>query len=303
MKDKLEIQNRLPKKDYILVIGSSHSCGTCRIDSKNQTHIDYDDVWCSILAKKLNLELFNVSVEGTDNWLILNQLTDYFDLVNDTSKCKMVIAESRLFDMGNTLSRDLINDFYKNIDGIFPDIYCGWDLKEKNMLDTFYNTVFHKYMNSDHENSERMKKLILDAHPSIPNVKPAIPKQLTQTIKREIQTFQEIAATTVRNYVYDLFLIRNMAKLCELAKIPFHWFCWDKNPTDLFNGKYVDEIFHYNSNVFDYQFKSLCPNAHYVYEKENGIGSIEFCDCLHMQESFQKYVAEKIYRELNGNQR
>lgn len=290
-----------PKNDYILVLGTSHSFGACEVKSKDQITIPENNIWCNLLANKLNCDLFNLSIEGNDNQTMISQLEDYIHLVKNKSKCLMIIAEVRMFDMSDHFSNDMVEDFNYTINRSYPDIFQGKDISSVIKHENFkpLNDVLMRRYTINHTDRKSITNLLKSVYKDSSK---DLPTALVKDMQRLSTTFREITATTTKNYVKDLYSIKSLSFLCHMAEIPFHWFCWDRNQLDKINKAYVDELFRFNTTVFDSKLDCFKFNASDEYIKIYGFDKFKknHCDCGHMTEPFHEFVAEKIYSEINA---
>ena len=300
-KDTFNLQQYIPDNDYMLVLGTSHSFGECVIKEKNQTVHNDSDIWCNRVAAELGLQLFNLSVGGTDNHRLTNSLVDFLELVPDKSKCKMIITEARLHDRTNAFSKDFVADYSNEIDQIFPDIFRGKDIGRRS-THAFIDNLYHRYTCMDFECPDRIENAIDNSGIPYGN---EIPREIYRRVEQEMRSYYELNATTVQGFITDLMLIRYMASLCRIAGIPFYWFCWDQYCNNQFNADYVSELFYYNTNVFDSKLKCFPKNASCEYLNQNKLDNEKFnqdrCDCGHMKAPFHHWVAEAITKELKQN--
>lgn len=300
-KDTFNLQQYIPDNDYMLVLGTSHSFGECRIEEKNQTVHNDSDIWCNRVAADLGLELCNLAVSGTDNYRLTNSLVDFLELVPDKSKCKMIISEARLHDQTEMFSNDFVADYSNEIDQIFPDIFRGKDIGRKSSH-AFSDNLYHRYTSKDFESPHRIQNAIESSGIPIGN---EIPREIYKRVQRKMRNYYELDAITAQAFIKDLTLIRYMSSLCRIADIPFYWFCWDVYHNNQFNADYVAELFHYTTNVFDSKLRCFPKNASREYLQQTGTDIEKFnqdrCDCGHMKAPFHHWVAEAITKELKQN--
>lgn len=285
-----------PNNDYILVLGTSHSCGVCVIEREDKQFLDrQEDVWCYQVADALGLEVFNISVGGQTSLNMMAQFNDYFEYF-DKSKCKLVIAEVRQHEGSEVFANDLIRDFSEEsheIKYMTPAIALGRDIRGGSSLvdDALLNRFVLDFNGEGY--ATKMAKSVTD-NPS---------KYAIEQLNQLMETYTTVIATTSRDYIRDLVYIQTLISLAKANQLPFYWFGWDNSFNDPDNKTYVDKGFDRVTRVFNHRFKEIPVSATQSFIDAYGHAKMESikCDCGHHKEPLHDLVAKIIIKELKEN--
>jgi len=286
-----ELNLRLPDRPFIAFFGSSHTYGQCK--RGDGWAIDEDKVYANILGKKFGLPIVNFSIPGNYNLRIQQQVLDFLEL-SRSSHCVKVIIEVRLADHSYYFGRDIfVDDFYTEPNN--PELAGGSEFWYKTFWDNMYTNYVRSKDNDYSYLNERISNLKRQSG--------------YQPIDAELDTLKELSKTftltrfcSVQQLLEDLYTIRVLQRLCRLANIPFHWFCWDERTSYLLDQKlvnHIEEVFRKNTKIYEDQL--LYPNMKNIIKNEKGYQFIEEnrCVCGHLDETVHEWLADKLYNELN----
>ncbi len=94
---------------YILFIGTSHTAGQCHRGESE--FLDENDLWCKLLADKLQLPYKKIGIPGVENWELTQNLLHVIEQdPNFQQNCKFIILVSKTlrtmyFKTGNLMAR------------------------------------------------------------------------------------------------------------------------------------------------------------------------------------------------------
>lgn len=294
--DSYDLSEFAPENDYILILGTSHSCGVC---VRGDRHFldSQEEVWCYQVAERLGLDVFNISVGGQTSLNMLAQFNDYFEYF-DKSKCKMVFAEVRLHEGSEVFSNDLIKDFNytdRAYSKITPAIAMGRDIgAHSSLIDSVLLNRFvfnHKKSNS----AENIAKAVdINAGPTS-----------IKMLKQVIDTYTQVSSLTSRDYIRDLVYIQSLISLSKAHGIPFYWFGWDNSFVDATNKIWIDAGFEKVTNIFENRFKFIPTGLVEIFERTYGFDKMMEikCECGHFGTEMHDLAAQLILQELKNLER
>lgn len=294
-KEVIDLSEFEPENDYILVIGTSHSCGVCEIYNKGQKFIQEERLWCNQLADKMGLDVFNISVAGHRNLFMQTSLNDYFDHYTG-DKCKMIIAEVRQHEGGFQVARDVVEDYnfdnqeYRN--KMLPSIAEGRDILFKNVLSrALMSDLVINYGDDRH-------KLALDVATHAAEATPA--PTAIKNVEKIIDVFSDILAPSGDPYIRDMICVQSMSSLAKAHKKPFYWFGWDRSFYDLGGKNQVDHALKQTTKIFDYKLNCFEDSAVDSFTATYGWQERDkqSCDCGHFKAPVHDFVAKQIYKEI-----
>lgn len=264
-----------PDKPFILVIGTSHTHGSCK-KSGEDGRLAEADRWSDKMAKHLGLELVNLSCPGTVNTRITSVLNDCFDL-HDMSNCKAVLIECRIGTGGSVVALDNFND------------YEDFDFKTSELRRDIYETTHYGNQHSAHDklfatyaggkigNPDYYRGLISNAFTD----EETIPDSALEDLKQYCNTRAMWYHGTNHTWWDDVMEIRNWQTMCKLASIPFKWFHWgfyhkiEEQDNNILK-KYLKDTY----TVFDDNLLEDCFGAENYIKSDPAIQ----CECKHWNE-------------------
>ena len=222
---------QMNNEPFILVIGTSHSSGSCAdrdwktAGIKNTPLLEYSDRWPSKMEADLETKVINLSQPGVINSRMLAILADAFDRGLDN--CKAIIMEVRLGTGGSAVAYSGFQ-YYEN----FPNKWKNKLIRdieatvEYGLGDWAYNRFFSTYAGGKVHKPGYSRKLLGAAFPY-----EIVPDRAVEDMDHYIEQRSNFYHRTDHPTWDDFFDIRNMQKMCELANIPFKWFHWSKKTT------------------------------------------------------------------------
>lgn len=287
-----DIIQKLPKKPYMAVFGTSHSSGCC--EKNGYALLDHNDIWCNVLAKRRELEVVNFSIPGNDNSQMLNQLTQFLDLPGQyRQNCKLIIAESRVGAFQGKFPKDLFTDHKNPIERGGLQLGGGYDFRYQTIENELYIHYAIGKVQKDY-----YKKILEDSiHPDWQpqDISPAMLNMLKDIVR--IHELTRVSSEV--NFYEDYANINTMRVLSKIGNVPFYWFCWDEKGKNI-NTDYVTKFYERHTDLFEAQI--LYPNLKRVIRTEVG-KQFELenqCDCYHNNEVIHAWVADRIDNELEN---
>ena len=280
------MKDLFPKNPFILVLGTSHTHGSCKLEESNE--LQDHERWTGILKSNIDYDVFNVAVPGNSNQRMIQQLNDCFEL-GVMNNCVMVIAEARTggkqgeicLDQYYDLGKFDIGDKHNN-----PIISSGSDIKYKCVLDRM---LVH-YAAGKVSKPGYYEGLLSIPYEDNP------PKQAVIDLKNYIQMRNQFYHSSVHCLIDDLHDIRAMKNIVVNAGIKFGWFGWDHITGFSLSDKPIDQVVDYfktHTDLFDYLlYQGICL-------KDN-LGEPEewMCECMHFNAIGHKEISKLIIPEV-----
>lgn len=278
------------KEPFILVIGTSHSCGVC--------DDEYIKSWVDLLKEKSKYPVVNISRPGNYNTFMIEQLNDLFQ-TGHMKNCKLVIAEPRLGE-GQRLV-----PFQKEwtTKGNYPwernmlyeirHMEMSMDITENGSSDFRFNeplpgVMFTQFNAKGVADKGRIKQHIknhfLDCEKNDP------PEQALDDFKDYIWRRWQFYGSTDLPYYEDLSNIRTMKTMVTAAGAEFKWFPWSVKTC---NTLELDKWLNNKWDIFDNLIGPLKPHFTDKYRDESLL-----CDCKHHNEKGHKLIWDDIYSKL-----
>jgi len=83
----------VPNEPFVCVLGTSHTYGEC--EGKSNGILEYDDIWSTVLSKKLGIRVLNFGLAGATNQELLEALKIFSKIEKFKENCVGVIVEGR----------------------------------------------------------------------------------------------------------------------------------------------------------------------------------------------------------------
>ena len=309
------LQKKIPKNDFIIVLGTSHTFGECngvRIPSYVKT-----------LQSHIDMDIVEVGNSGARNIDLIATLTELNDLGFLNERCKLVLVEPRVKDPVISTSIDtiigakqmrklLVAENNRTINlcrtslGFDDDSY-GKPIKWP--VTTRESIGIKSGPGNLHNAKERLDgRLGLSAHTD------ADKKQLVKDIWEKNDAFggdnsvnewltsatHEITTTAegMLNLLNDLTLIESMAAIVKNKGIGFKWFVMDDRDEEInmlqFLNSKTSDIFKDRLLSKSIQRSMLDLLPHKEPQQFHEAYKHLLCDCGHYSETGNQYIANNI---------
>lgn len=289
-----EIIDYIPKNDYFVVFGTSHSEGFCS-DMPNE-ELEYQDIWCNKLSKKLNVEVLNLSKAGITNRNILQNMAEYKNLQRKIkSKCIGVIAEVR---MGEHVI-PLQNQTYVNKEDEF--------FSQNNLENTYLTGTYPFHGRPLLEDlTQRMDHFTIYNY----NTR-GMPENYRQTIGDMLNfsdelEFQKFFIKMVDNFFKsplnitssynDVFLMKEMFA----DTVPFYWFSWNLAARQNIRAVELVENMYKNLGLFDTMIIELGVQEYLELNYSKDWIKQNRCKCDHDKEPVHEVVCNLVHEKIKA---
>lgn len=297
-----DIISSFPKKDFILVLGTSHSAGSCQIG--DYTKLDKKESWIGVLEQRLQMPIMNLAVPGNHNSTMVHQLQDCFDL-GVMDKCKLIIVEGRLRSKQGHISVDA---FQPNADPLFGnelnfnrDVVSGKDVGPSETSNTYADSYLLNYsVGGWNKKPDYLKKAIENFYTE----NEVQPKHLAKSMEDYIRNhFIWFHSTTHEEYK-NLSDIRSMQTMAHLSGIKFLWFAWNgKYPVvQQKDKKHLSTLYYVSKISKDFwKLDDTCLLDDIQFELVNDTIKEEdlLCECDHWTSSGHKWIASRMIAKVS----
>jgi hypothetical protein len=314
------LQKKIPKNDYIIFIGTSHTFGEC--DGK-RIHS-----YARLLEEQIGLQVVEVGYSGARNIDLLTITNELNDLGFFNERCKLVILEPRIKDPTNTASIDSIIG-----EGNMTELLSAENIKTPSLYRTSFafNDADDKpnliWKNTTRESlgfrsgpgNLHTAKTRLDERISISANDQSSKKKLVKDIWEKVgdgkafDSYLNNATYEVANSAQsflstynDLIHVDSIANIVKNKGITFRWFTVDARDYEIaflrsiggltstiFKDRLVTKSIHhlvlqnFKFNAEIHEFKKLCGHL--------------LCECGHFNQEGNKYIADEIIAPAINN--
>lgn len=289
-----DILREIPDGEFIAIFGTSHTHGCCEKNNREVTHIDTEFTWADIVSRELKVPYVNFAIPGNNNRVIIQQIIDFLDLPDVSSRCKMILCEVRFGDIAGRYFFDLFADKYKSEEIPRKPFLAG--KYTAHWLDRVSGAFVPK------SNEGYAESLVRNSNPAFENY---VPQEAITDMKNIITTYIKSGLSSSELVVNDLLDIRVMRKLSEGANIPFKFFFWDHNKISHSSEyfKQIADLFDEMYNLDRSNIKNLMPNVNTKGYQEFGEKKWRAaeCECGHKDHTVHAWVAKQIIEELKND--
>jgi len=291
-----QIRELFPKNPFILILGTSHTHGSCTVG--DQKLLSDDERWTGIVKNNIDLDVMNLAIPGITNHEMVQVLIDCFDF-QLLSNCKLVIAETRTGTGQSSFTYDAFSniDFENDyeIDEKFwnPYVSGGSDIG----LDTFMSKVKGKFAGGKVSKPGYYEGLLTAVYDNPP-------PQAVKDLQMYLEMRGRVYHYSHESVLDDLDAIRTMHILCKNAGVDFKWFTWPAF------SQYSDKL---TPNLRDYYLTFTQVFNTCLFPEvglENALKNIMdqhqdkwYCECMHWtafaNQHVAKFLIEKIKECLN----
>lgn len=290
-----EIIDCLPDGDFIAVLGTSHTTGICKRGEFEK--IDNGDRWTEQLELLLGMPVINFAIPGNYNAYMVQQLIDIVELPGVKERCKMIIVESRRGNLAGLYYFDIFADVDHRKEYMNRHIASGHHIDSRSWVDMYVGV----YTPIKANRTDYCEHLVRNSNKEVFDF--FVPPEAVETMEKAVQATAETYCTSVQPVVEDLTDIRTMRTIANLAGIPFRYFFWDPVKTAHTVGTDdVIALFNTMYNLDDNRIAGLADtiNQSFIAEHSKEEWIEAECECRHRDEKVHKWVAEKIYKEINN---
>lgn len=291
----ISLSELIPDGEFIAIFGTSHTRGCCELNNAEVTHIDNEYIWPELVAKQLGYPCVNFAIPGNTNQVIVQQIIDFLEILDDKSRCKLIICEVRFGDIAGRYFFDLFADDY-HLPEIKPRPFLSAGLTTRHWLDEVSGSFVPK------TGKDYVESLVRNSTPEFMDY---VPKTAVNLLQEIIDVYMKSALSSSELVVNDLLEVRAMRAMVETANIPFRYFHWDKNKITE-NSEYYKKIETTIEKMYNLKrsnIVSLMPNVNdsaYA-ELGNEVWHQSECECGHRNHTIHAWVANKIIEELKND--
>lgn len=291
----IPLTDLIPDGDFIAIFGTSHTRGCCELNNKEVTHIEEDYTWSEIVSKHLGYPCVNFAIPGNTNQVIVQQIVDFLEILDDKSRCKLVLCEVRFGDIAGRYFFDLFADDY-HLNELKPRPFLSAGVTTRHWLDEVSGSFVPKL------GDDYVESLVRN---STPEFQDYVPKTAVNLLQQIIDAYMKSALSSSELVVNDLLEVRTMRALVEAYNIPFKYFHWDKNKITENSAYYkkIEATIEKMYNLKRSNIKSLMPNVNDA--GYNSLGHNTWhesdCECGHKNHIVHAWVADKLIEELKDD--
>jgi hypothetical protein len=249
---------------YILFIGTSHTAGQCHRGESE--FLDENDLWCKLLADKLQLPYKKIGIPGVENWELTQNLLHVIEQdPNFQQNCKFIMAEVRL---GSFLMPVPYDEIEPN--------YTDDKLTTDNLLDRM--TLCLRW-------SEQIDHIAKDYS-----------GKGNKTVLQILHDANTIYHSSVTGYFRSAVEINTMHGIAKLVGVPFYWTTWCESvgneDVPIFQ-QYASIIKEKYKDTFARRIPAKSMNHIIDFNWDNSS-----CECGHWDETVQDEIARLLYKYI-----
>ena len=295
---------------YILVLGTSHSAGSCvKGDLKK---LPRSGAYPGMLEEETGIKTINLGVPGTDNQQIHQILLDAFSIL-DPKNCVFVVIESRAGDKTKELFFDQAYpdiDITQNI--VYnPEMVNGADISN-GVCKTTYNCMslrispgklvsrltYKKEANESPYIAESVFREILEVDGKLKKPIQKAEVKIAANIIQLIKDDNVNEVISLKNTYHNLVNLRSSIQYIRALNVPVCYFFWDA--TGIPSHQHFQLEYLKEKGLDQFEVSGIVKSVNKQYSSEYGSQAWDAseCECGHRDSVVHAWVTNKILEDM-----